>query len=517
MKVIILSQSILVHKSLSLIKTLTGWIIRQIKLMQHPCSKTEQSDIIEPKSNNHKFLNHSFQTQERVEQLLENSQVVIFSCQPQPEYQITFISNNVKIILGYDVGILLREKDVWHTYVPSSDQDKWRDAFVQLLVKGNYIHEAQFLHANGSFCWLRVEMRLTKDEGGNISEILGYFVDITAHKEAEMQLSTAENRLKTVIETVGSGITLSDRKGNFYIFNSKMTEITGYSLEDAQSHPDFLALLYPSSKSYSQAQNRLENVALMGSVFNAETTIPTKNGELKTLLLSTVMMEDQENPLFLSTFQDITPLKRAEKALCQMIVQEHLIWEITHKIRQSLNLEDILNTTVTEVQQLLECDRVFIYRIFPNRQGKVIAETNSNELLKTQLLQTLLIPLDCYEKFSQGRIRVMNNINHDPTDSEMFKVFKHWGIDSAIIVPLLERNQLWGLLIVDQNQGLRHWLKWEANLLRQISETGGNCYSTKSTLSRNSRSSPSRPNFKSGDSSDSSVFRLGYNFFNSYY
>ena len=145
-----------------------------------------------------------------------------------------------------------------------------------------------------------------------------------------------------------------------------MTEITGYSLEDAQSHSDFLALLYPGSKSYSQAQSRLDNVALMGSIFNAETTIPTKNGELKTLLLSTVMMEDQDNPLFLSTFQDITPLKRAEKALCQMIVQEHLIWEITHKIRQSLNLEDILNTTVTEVQQLLECDRVFIYRIFPN-------------------------------------------------------------------------------------------------------------------------------------------------------
>lgn len=473
MKVITFDQSIVVDKILSLIKTLMGWIIHQINFMQYPSSQTEQSDLIEPKSNNHKLLNHSFQTQEQVKQLLENSQVVIFSCQPQPEYQITFITNNVKILLGYDVAILLAEKDVWHTYVPPSDQDKWQNAFVQLLVKGNYIHEAKFLHANGNFCWLRVEMRLIKDEGGNISEIVGYFVDITDRKEAEMQLSTTENRLKTVIETVGSGITLSDKKGNFYIFNSKMTEITGYSLEDAQSHPDFLALLYPGSTSYSQAQSRLDNVALMGSVFNAETTIPTKNGELKTLLLSTVMMKDQENPLFLSTFQDITPLKRAEKALFQMIVQEHLIWEITHKIRQSLNLEDILNTTVTEVQQLLECDRVFIYQIFPNRQGKIIAETKPNELLKTSPLQTLLIPLYCYEKFNQGRIRVLNNIDHDPTDPEMFKILKYWGIDSAIMVPLLEMNQLWGLLIVDQNHGLRHWLKWEANLLRQISEQVG--------------------------------------------
>jgi PAS domain S-box-containing protein len=252
-----------------------------------------------------------------------------------------------------------------------------------------------------------------------------------------------------------------------------MTEITGYSLEDAQSHQDFLALLYPSSESYSQAQSRLKQVALTGSIFNAETTIPTKKGELKTLLLSTVMMEDQENPLFLSTYQDITPLKRAEKTLCQLIVQEHLIWEITHKIRQSLNLDDILNTTVMEVQQLLECDQVFIYRIFPDYRGKIIAQTNSEQLLKTQQSETPLISLESYEKFSQGRIRVINNINHDPIHPQMFKFLKHWDIDSAIMVPLFELNHLWGLLIVNQNQGLRRWLKWEANLLRQISEQVG--------------------------------------------
>ncbi|VXD19989.1 diguanylate cyclase domain-containing protein [Planktothrix paucivesiculata] len=450
-----------------------GWIIHQLNSMQYQCSPTKKSDSIKPTPNNQKLTNSGIKTQQRVNKLLHNSPVVIFSCQPQPNYQITFISDNVKILLGYDVVQLLREKDIWHTYVPASDQDQWQNAFGQLLAKESHIHEARFVHANGNLCWLRVEMRLIKDKAKNVSEIVGYFVDITDRKEAEIQLLTTENRLKTVIETVGSGITLSDQKGNFYIFNSKMTEITGYSLEDAQSHQDFLALLYPSSESYSQAQSRLKQVALTGSIFNAETTIPTKKGELKTLLLSTVMMENQENPLFLSTYQDITPLKRAEKTLCQLIVQEHLIWEITHKIRQSLNLDDILNTTVMEVQQLLECDQVFIYRIFPDYRGKIIAQTNSNELLKTKQSETPLISLESYEKFSQGRLRVINNINHDPIHPEMFEFLKYWDIDSAIMVPLFERNHLWGLLIVNQNQGLRRWLKWEANLLRQISEQVG--------------------------------------------
>lgn len=473
MKVITLARSILVNNFLGLVKTLRRGMSHKLNFKQYPSSPATVLDRIELQSKDSPIFHHAFPTQEQVKQVLESSPLVIFICQNQPPYPLTFISDNVQILLGYNGALLLRGKDIWHTYVPACDQEQWQNAFGQLSDKENHIHEARFLHANGNLCWLRVEMRLIKDPGGNISQIVGYCVDITDRKEAEMQLLTTENHLKTVIETVGSGITLSDEKGNFYIFNSKMTEITGYSLKDAQSHPDFLALLYPSSESYSQVQNRLNKVALMGSIFNEETTIPTKSGELKTLLLSMVMITDQENPLFLSTFQDITPLKRVEKALCQMIVQEHLIWEITDKIRQSLKLDDILYTTVTEVQQLLECDRVFIYRVFPNYRGKIIAETNPNQCLKTQDFDAPLIPWECYKKFIQGRIRVINNIHHDPIHPEMFGILQHWGIDSAIMVPLFQGSQLWGLLIVDQHQSLRHWLKWEVNLLRKIAEQVG--------------------------------------------
>ncbi|VXD22219.1 putative Diguanylate cyclase [Planktothrix serta PCC 8927] len=446
----------------------------QLSLLQWTAELTQANDgLQEELQRRQQTTSELHQVSERLKQLLRSSPAVIFSCQPQPNYKITFISDNVKTLLGYDVATFLREEDIWHNYVPDEDQDQWRDAFIQLLATGTHIHEARFLHAQGNWCWLQLEMRLVKDGGGNPAEIVGYFVDITDRKQAEMQLLTTQNRLKTVIETVGSGITLSDKQGNFYIFNSKITEITGYTLEEAQSHVNFLGLLYPNPEAYKKAQDQLKFVALMGSIFNIETTIQTKNGQSKTLLLSTVMMQDQQNPLFLSTFQDITPLKRAEKALCQLIVQEHLVWEITHQIRQSLNLDDILNTTVTEVQQLLECDQVLIYRIFPNRQGKIIAETNLDESLKHRRSQAPLIPLECYKNFSRGRMRVINNINHDPINSGLLKVLKHWGIYSAIMVPLFEQNQLWGLLIIYQDQGLRHWLQWEATLLRQISEQVG--------------------------------------------
>jgi two-component system, OmpR family, sensor histidine kinase VicK len=43
--------------------------------------------------------------------------------------------------------------------------------------------------------------------------------------------------------------------------------------------------------------------------------------------------------------------------------------EITFKIRQSLQLKEILRTTVTEVQRILQADRVLIYQVLPDGTG----------------------------------------------------------------------------------------------------------------------------------------------------
>jgi len=44
-------------------------------------------------------------------------------------------------------------------------------------------------------------------------------------------------------------------------------------------------------------------------------------------------------------------------------------------LRQSLNLAEILNTTVEEVRQFLQADRVMIYRFDANQDGVLVAES----------------------------------------------------------------------------------------------------------------------------------------------
>lgn len=63
------------------------------------------------------------------------------------------------------------------------------------------------------------------------------------------------------------------------------------------------------------------------------------------------------------TVQDITDRQQVEAQLRATAERDRLLGEMALRIRRSLNLDQILNTTVAEVRQFLKADRVFIGQI----------------------------------------------------------------------------------------------------------------------------------------------------------
>ncbi|HEY9865109.1 MAG TPA: PAS domain S-box protein [Candidatus Obscuribacterales bacterium] len=252
---------------------------------------------------------------ERLQYLLTVTPVVIFSCQRDGDYEITFISDNVYRLLGYTAQEFMRNSGFWLHHVHPEDIQLFRSGLKQILKRDFFNYEYRFLHADYTYHWLDMQMQLVRDPKGRPLEIVGYWVDINERKKAESELKITQRRLQTVIETIGNGITLSNTQGKFLIFNSQMERITGYGVEDTQSHPDFMRLLYPDSLGYQQAGERLQQVVNEGSLHNIETTIITKLGATKTLLVSTVLLADERGELFLTVYQDITERKQTEASL----------------------------------------------------------------------------------------------------------------------------------------------------------------------------------------------------------
>ncbi len=61
--------------------------------------------------------------------------------------------------------------------------------------------------------------------------------------------------------------------------------------------------------------------------------------------------------------------------LQKRIEQQHLITQIAQKVARSLSLEEILQTIVDDVRQLLQTDRVIVFRVEPDGNGTVTAES----------------------------------------------------------------------------------------------------------------------------------------------
>lgn len=170
------------------------------------------------------------------------------------------------------------------------------------------------------------------------------------------------------------------------------------------------------------------------------------------------------------TIMTIDERKQSQLLLQQQIDQQRLVLEITNRIRQSLNLQEILQTTVDEVRQFLQVDRVIIFQFAPGWGGTVTVESVVDEALA-------ILPFDIYDPcigstyvdpFQQGLVTAKADIytaDISPCHVEFLAQFQ---VRANLVVPILKQGKLWGLLAAHHCSAPRPWQAAEIDLLRQI-------------------------------------------------
>ena len=71
--------------------------------------------------------------------------------------------------------------------------------------------------------------------------------------------------------------------------------------------------------------------------------------------------------------EEFLQMRITDMALKAQAEREQLMRTVAQRIRQSLNLQDILNATVQEVRDLLGVDRVVVYQFDPEMIGTIVA------------------------------------------------------------------------------------------------------------------------------------------------
>ncbi len=176
------------------------------------------------------------------------------------------------------------------------------------ITKNKQICEVKLSIKDSPFLFVHIEGIVLTDKETCIITL----VDITREKQAKAIQKENQIYLETIINTVLNGIILSDRDGNFEIFNKKMEEICGYTKEEANQDDFFIRKLFTSNEQQLQVTSILKKLLKEGGTNFEETELKSKSGDIKYVLVSTSVLIRNNKPYILSAYNDITKSKHAE-------------------------------------------------------------------------------------------------------------------------------------------------------------------------------------------------------------
>ncbi|MEB3282675.1 MAG: GAF domain-containing protein [Lyngbya sp.] len=151
-------------------------------------------------------------------------------------------------------------------------------------------------------------------------------------------------------------------------------------------------------------------------------------------------------------------------------LQARLLSNISSRIRESLNSEQIFRTTVEESLSLMQSDRVVVYRFDENWQGEIAYEAVKPGWLKIIEMETDVpcFPAEYVESYRKGRIQVTEDITTAQLSHCHQQQLQKWQVQANIVVPIVVNQKLYGLLGAHQCASKRQWTVSEVEIFKQV-------------------------------------------------
>lgn len=370
-------------------------------------------------------------------------------------------------------------------------EENWFAKVQQVLETQQNVNFDYSLSINNQEVWLRTCISPLPD-----NSVVWVARDISARKQAEQALIESEARFQAFMNYSPLLAWISDGDGKLLYCNPSV-ELWSQRAACELIGETIFALHPPNI-----AQQHLENIRY---VINTRQVLETNesafilDGTLHEFLTYKFPLIDANGQCLVGGIAaDITDRKQAEEALRESANRERAIAQVLQRMRQSLDINTIFNTTTDELRRVMMCDRVAIYQFNPDWSGEFVAESvasgwrtllleqNNVSHLTDEILDsencavrawgiTNELIEDTYLQATQGSIYSQSdsyvasediyNTGLAPCHIELLERFQ---AKAYLIVPIFCSNKLWGLLASYHNTSARHWSESEINTVIQI-------------------------------------------------
>ncbi|HEY9698437.1 MAG TPA: PAS domain S-box protein [Trichocoleus sp.] len=377
-----------------------------------------------------------------------------------------FHSSRWKSMLGYTDDDLLNCLNAWSERVHPDDLDRVTQKVQAHLQQQTsfYISEHRMRCKDGSYRWILDRGQALWDEQGTPIRMVGSHTDITERKQAEEDLRQQKELLQTIFDHVPVMLTFFNSEGRMIRSNREWEKVMSWKLEELPEDIDLLKEFYPDPTDRQEAIRFIAAADKQWRDFKTQ----IRTGEVIDTTWANLRLSDGST---IGIGQDITHRKQAEAALQHQADQSRLVTEITQHIRQSLQLEDVLNTAVLEVRKFLQCDRVLIYRFQEDWSGQVVVESVEPQyptILGTTIADSFFKNGIVRQSYAQGQIMAEPDVYKAQLSPCHLTLLETFQIRANLVVPILQEEALWGLLVANQCAEPRQWQLHEIDLLRQL-------------------------------------------------
>ncbi|MDZ8105904.1 MAG: response regulator [Nostoc sp. DedQUE12a] len=416
----------------------------------------------------------------------------------------------------------VRGRHFWNLFLLAEQVEPVKEAFERLRTgEGSKKYESYWLMKNGSRRLIAWTNTILQDYEGRIEYIVATGIDITERKRAEQHLKAqyattralAESTtikeamhqiLQGICESLGAAVSeiwMVDRQANilaffdswyktslemeeFKLLSRQTTFAPGIGLPGrawADAKPVWMA-------DVSEDRNfvRLKIAAKAG--LHGAFGFPIRGSQKILGVITCFSYEIQQPDSDLAKVMNsigeqvgqFIERKQAEEELQRQNLRSQLFTEITLKIRQSLQIKEILQIAVTEVQKILHSDRVLIYQPLPDGSTTTIVEavvsgwlTIKEKKLTDTYFRAEYLQQYYLQQYRQKRNSDLGDLDLGEVQKNHIELLQQFGVKSHLVVPILVKEELCGLLIVHQCGNSRQWSSFETHLLRQIADQVG--------------------------------------------
>ncbi len=306
-----------------------------------------------------------------------------------------------------------------------------------------------------------------------ITSITTLLLAMTVLQQGRMAaaLKLSEEKFSKAVAFSPDAVTLSYlSNGQFLEVNDSFVKLTGYTREEALGRTSIDLGLWHNP---DERRDLVESIQQSGTVYNRDIVFHHKDGSAIQTLLSTSVFEFNHRPCLLTVVRDVTDHKRAQETLRLSAERDRLLGEIAIRIRQSLDLNDILEATVTEVRRVLRVDRAFVHRMRdPSTSG------NSSEIVAESVTEPFDSILGRADEIPTEDIRTMmgeksvvqvDDIGLLEPTCPYRNFVQRYETKSAMGAAIVVEGELFGVLVVHQCSQSRQWQSRESELLERIS------------------------------------------------